>query len=385
LYWELSHEAFILSPVGLHSLGDAIAVEVAYSWALCYVVLNVATSKDAGNNYFGLAIGSVVMAAAIAAGPVSGCSLNPAVSLGSLAAAYIAHGAKALHYWVPYVFAPFVGSCIAAVTFFFVRSDEYGQEDTKTKTKGVEDFIPVQEVKAKRVEAPRSPPKTVARPVLDRRGSRILRRHDSVALNQLDAECVNNQLFCGLRWMTNEEDSLDVDASCVKFNAAGECLGAVYFANKDDNKNNIHHSGDQVTGDVTESRSKRQSDHDNESIMFNLSEIQANVHFLFFVANIFSSGSNSFKDVRECSVRLVDQTNRSKEILRFEKKDIGTGNALVISMIFRMGGTWYFKAIDESYQIQEHGTYRSLEPQLKRFCLQTQETVSDQLLRAEGP
>jgi len=373
LYWKLTSQAFILAPVGLHTLGDAVAVEIAYSMALCYVVLNVATTEgpkgNGSNNFFGLAIGAVVMCAAIAIGSISGCSLNPAVSLGSIAAAYLAHGSPALHDWVPYVFAPFVGAALAAAVFFLARGKyEYGREVVSTKTKSIESFVPVQSV-------PKAKPASPTRAVVNRTGSRILRRHDSVALTQLDPDCLSHDLFCGLRWLTTE-DTLDVDASCVKFSQQGTCLGAVYFAMQDDKQNNIRHSGDAVAGDIVETKATRRSIHDNERISFKLSDIRPEVHFLFFVANIFSSGSHSFKDVRECSVRLVDTSNGDQELLNFQKKDIGSGNALVIAMLSRMGDTWYFKAIDESYQIQEHGTYRALEPQLQRFCLQTQETMS---------
>ena len=53
------------------------------SFALCYVVLNVATSKiTAGNSFYGLAIGFTVVVGAFAVGPVSGAAFNPAVAVG---------------------------------------------------------------------------------------------------------------------------------------------------------------------------------------------------------------------------------------------------------------------------------------------------------------
>ncbi len=61
----------------------ALLVETAFTFALAYVVLNVATAKrTAGNSYFGLAIGFTVVAAAYAAGPISGGAFNPAVAIG---------------------------------------------------------------------------------------------------------------------------------------------------------------------------------------------------------------------------------------------------------------------------------------------------------------
>jgi aquaporin Z len=70
-----------------HSEAAAAVVEVLITFALCYVVLNVATSKDQKNNgFFGLAIGFTVVAGAFAVGGISGGVFNPAVALGGAAA-----------------------------------------------------------------------------------------------------------------------------------------------------------------------------------------------------------------------------------------------------------------------------------------------------------
>lgn len=61
----------------------ALLAEFLFTFALCYVVLNVATVKGtSGNSYFGLAIGFTVLAGAYAVGAVSGGAFNPAVALG---------------------------------------------------------------------------------------------------------------------------------------------------------------------------------------------------------------------------------------------------------------------------------------------------------------
>ena len=71
-----------LTPSG-HALAAVAVVELLFTFALVYVVLNVATSKDqTGNGFFGLAIGFTVVAGAFAVGGISGGAFNPAVSLG---------------------------------------------------------------------------------------------------------------------------------------------------------------------------------------------------------------------------------------------------------------------------------------------------------------
>jgi aquaporin Z len=81
----------LVTPAAVHTLvpaGRALVaagvVELLFTFALCWVVLNVATSKDqTGNQFFGLAIGFTVAAGAFAVGGISGGSFNPAVSLGA--------------------------------------------------------------------------------------------------------------------------------------------------------------------------------------------------------------------------------------------------------------------------------------------------------------
>jgi len=61
----------------------ALVAEFLYTFALCYVVLNVATAKGtSGNPTYGLAIGFTVLAGAYAVGGVSGGAFNPAVAVG---------------------------------------------------------------------------------------------------------------------------------------------------------------------------------------------------------------------------------------------------------------------------------------------------------------
>ena len=65
------------------SISKLIIGEFLFTFALCYVVLQVATSKKtAGNSYYGLAIGSTVLVGAFAVGGLFcfGC-FNPAVAV----------------------------------------------------------------------------------------------------------------------------------------------------------------------------------------------------------------------------------------------------------------------------------------------------------------
>jgi Histidine kinase-, DNA gyrase B-, and HSP90-like ATPase/Major intrinsic protein len=66
-----------------HAAPAAAVAELVGTFALSYVMLNVATSKDQpGNGFFGLAIGFTVAAGAFAVGGISGGVFNPQVALG---------------------------------------------------------------------------------------------------------------------------------------------------------------------------------------------------------------------------------------------------------------------------------------------------------------
>ena len=70
-------------PMALASWKPAFVAEFLFTFALCWVVLNVATSKATmGNHFYGVAIGMTVMTGAFAVGPISGAAFNPAVAAG---------------------------------------------------------------------------------------------------------------------------------------------------------------------------------------------------------------------------------------------------------------------------------------------------------------
>ena len=112
----------------LPGVGKELIVEFLFTFALAYVVLNVATAKSTeGNSYYGLAIGFTVTAGAFAVGGISGGAFNPAVALG----ATILGALEWSHIWV-YIVANFAGGAAAAVVFLYVNPDERIVEETQT-------------------------------------------------------------------------------------------------------------------------------------------------------------------------------------------------------------------------------------------------------------
>jgi len=91
----------------------ALLAEVLGTFALAYVVLNVATAKtNAGNSYFGLAIGFTVMTMAFCFGDYSGGAFNPAVAIGATVMKAFAWK----NIWI-YLIGCFGGGALAAIVF----------------------------------------------------------------------------------------------------------------------------------------------------------------------------------------------------------------------------------------------------------------------------
>lgn len=98
----------------------ALVAEFIGTFALAYVVLNVATAKaTAGNSYYGLAIGFTVMTMAFAVGGISGGAFNPAVAVGIT----VMHLSKAANIWL-YLLGNFAGAAAAATVFKTVNPED---------------------------------------------------------------------------------------------------------------------------------------------------------------------------------------------------------------------------------------------------------------------
>lgn len=90
-----------------------LLAEFLFTFALCFVVLNVATARQTeGNSYFGWAIGFTVLAGAYAVGVISGGAFNPAVALGIT----ILNLSTWSHLWI-FIVANLLGAVAAAYTF----------------------------------------------------------------------------------------------------------------------------------------------------------------------------------------------------------------------------------------------------------------------------
>merc|ERR1719298_114116 len=118
MYWQ----TFPLAPGAGFGWWEAGLAEVLYTFMLCFVVLNVATAaKNHPNDFYGLAIGFVIIAGGYAAGNISGGCFNPAVAFGiDVSSISLGFG------WsFAYLGYEVLGAVLAALLFRVVRPDEF--------------------------------------------------------------------------------------------------------------------------------------------------------------------------------------------------------------------------------------------------------------------
>ncbi|HEY6168859.1 MAG TPA: aquaporin [Verrucomicrobiae bacterium] len=100
-------------PPGDLNAAKSILAEFLFTFALVYVVINVATAKGtSGNSFYGLAIGMTVMTGAFAVGGISGGAFNPAVAVGISLMGLAAWS----NIWI-YLVGNLLGGAVAALVF----------------------------------------------------------------------------------------------------------------------------------------------------------------------------------------------------------------------------------------------------------------------------
>jgi len=110
------------TPMQITNIPLAMFAEFLFTFALAFVVLNVATSKGAANNtFYGLAIGMTVMVGAFAVGSISGGAFNPAVAVGIGVMKLVSISQIWIH-----IVADLVGAAVAALAFKMLNPGDPG-------------------------------------------------------------------------------------------------------------------------------------------------------------------------------------------------------------------------------------------------------------------
>lgn len=145
------------------------------------------------------------------------------------------------------------------------------------------------------------------------------------------------KVFMGLGWdVAQGADPIDLDASCILFDANGGVVDEVWFRHLKSNDGSVRHSGDNLTG---------AGDGDDEVINVELSRVPANVQSLVFTVNSYRG--QTFATVDNAVARLVDASNNS-EIARYDLGARGKHTAMIMAKIYRHNGGWKVSAIGEN-------------------------------------
>lgn len=109
------------------TFGQGFIMEVILTFFLMFVIMAVATDKRVPSAASGLAIGMTVALCALAGGPITGASMNPARSLApALFAAPVT--TVPLQQLSIYLTAPILGAIIAARVYGFLRPEEFARK-----------------------------------------------------------------------------------------------------------------------------------------------------------------------------------------------------------------------------------------------------------------
>lgn len=114
----------------------------------------------------------------------------------------------------------------------------------------------------------------------------------------------------------------------------------VYYNNLQDPENALVHSGDDRTGDG-----------DGEEMKLDLSKVSTDVKELIFILNIFESMKNgqNFGEIKGTTLRIFYDNNTIPDLVyNLEEEDSHkTATVLKVCSVYRSGGIWKFKAINE--------------------------------------
>lgn len=143
-YALLLGTAFNCGPTAGFTWISAGVAELLYTFMLCFVVLNVACSEKSGNcpnQFYGLAIGFVIVAGGYGAGLVSGGCFNPAVAIGIDTSSVMGEKFKFWGMSMAYTGFELLGALIASGMHRIVRPKEYGMDGNAMVSNLTSEFL----------------------------------------------------------------------------------------------------------------------------------------------------------------------------------------------------------------------------------------------------
>jgi tellurium resistance protein TerZ len=131
---------------------------------------------------------------------------------------------------------------------------------------------------------------------------------------------------------------IDLDASCILFDASGQKLDVVWFRDLRSKDGSVSHSGDNRTGEGSG---------DDEVVSVDLTKLPSNVKTMVFTVNSFRG--QSFTEVANAFCRLVD-SKTGKELARYDLTGGQNCTGVIMAKVARDGAEWTMTAIGEPGQ-----------------------------------
>ncbi|MFC5750114.1 TerD family protein [Actinomadura rugatobispora] len=135
------------------------------------------------------------------------------------------------------------------------------------------------------------------------------------------------------RFGRSKAQSIDLDASCLLFDASGNLADSVWFRQLRSKDGSVLHTGDNLTGE---------GEGDDEVINVDLPSVPGNIAQLVFTVNSFTG--QDFSQIANAFCRLVDETT-GQEIARYDLSGAGEHNAQIMAKVSRDGQGWSMTAI----------------------------------------
>lgn len=142
-----------------------------------------------------------------------------------------------------------------------------------------------------------------------------------------------------------KKEAVDLDASCVLYDAVKNVVEIIYFGNLKSKDGSIKHSGDDLTGDMGGDDGL-----DNEIITVNLQQLNPSVTHIAFVLNSFRG--HDFGTIPFASIRIYEGTPKRVNDV-FATFDIANGPgfaghvSMVMGVFYLKNGEWKFNAVGE--------------------------------------
>ena len=127
VFYLVQERTFAPAPAVGVEIWKSILLELLFTFALCSVFLELATtSKLKGNYVYGLAIGFTFLGAIYAIGGISGGVLNPAAAFGPQLMDSLEGGSGLSKFYI-YFIGCFGGGALSAIVYKFLNPDEMKQ------------------------------------------------------------------------------------------------------------------------------------------------------------------------------------------------------------------------------------------------------------------